>query len=71
MSDSASIKELVKSGAKFSPGYCFKCRQQEIKEHKTVLDFDFCDKYKIDYYDAHSQACEQADCKHPAWYLFG
>ena len=50
------------------PGYCSNCRKQEIKDHETVLSFDFCEEHKIDYYEAHKNACDKADCKHPAWY---
>jgi len=51
-----------------APGYCKKCREMELQEHGTVLDYDLCEKLKIDYLVAHAECCEKAGCQHPFWY---
>lgn len=63
------MRQLEKSeGASFSPGYCKLCREQEIKSHSTVLSWELCEGLDLDYYEAHTNACEKAKCGHPFWY---
>lgn len=50
------------------PGYCDKCREQEINLYETVLSWDECEELNIDYYDAHTNACKITNCNHQFWY---
>ena len=43
------------------PGYCALCRAKEIEVYGTVLSVAD---------DRHDRACEDAGCRHPAYYTF-